>query len=32
MLSVVEDPPEELAELRAVPLADHQWRRDEGLD
>ncbi len=32
MLSVLEDPPEELTELRAVLLADHQWRRDEGLD
>ncbi len=27
MLSALEDPPEALAELRAVLLADHQWRR-----
>ena len=32
MLSALEDPPQELAELRAVLLADHQWRRAEGLD
>jgi hypothetical protein len=32
MLSALEDPPQKLAELRAVLLADHQWRRDEGLD
>ena len=32
MLSALEDPPEELAELRAVLLADYQWRRSEGLD
>jgi hypothetical protein len=32
MLSALEDPPQELAELRAVLLADHQWRRVEGLD
>ena len=32
MLAALEDPPQELAELRAVLLADHQWRRDEGLD
>ena len=32
MLDALEDPPEELAELRAVLLADHQWRRSEGLD
>jgi hypothetical protein len=32
MLSALEDPPQELAELRAVLLADHQWRRSEGLD
>ena len=30
--SALEDPPQELAELRAVLLADHQWRRSEGLD
>ena len=27
MLSALEDPPHELAELRAVLLADYQWRR-----
>jgi len=32
MLSAFEDPPQELAEVRAVLLADHQWRRSEGLD
>ena len=32
MLSLLEDPPKALAELRAVLLADHQWRVDEGLD
>jgi hypothetical protein len=32
MLNALEDPPEELAELRVVLLADHQWRRGEGLD
>ena len=32
MLSALEDPPHELAELRAGLLADHQWRRSEGLD
>jgi hypothetical protein len=32
MLSALEDPPEGLAELRAVLLADHQWRRSGGLD
>jgi hypothetical protein len=32
MLAALEDPPPELAELRAVLLADHQWRRGEGLD
>ena len=32
LLSALEDPPEELAELRAVLLADHQWRDAEGLD
>ena len=31
MLSALEDPPDDLAELRAVLLADHQWRRNEGL-
>jgi len=28
----LEDPPKGLAELRAVLLADHQWRRSEGID
>ena len=32
MLNALQDPPQELAELRAVLLADHQWRRAEGLD
>ena len=32
LLSALEDPSQELAELRAVLLADHQWRREEGLD
>ena len=32
LLSALEDPPEELAELRAVLLADHQWRRGAGLE
>lgn len=32
MLAALEDPPETLAELRAVLLADHRWRVDEGLD
>ena len=32
MLAALEDPPQDLAELRAVLLADHQWRRSEGLD
>jgi hypothetical protein len=31
-LSALEDPPQELAELRAVLLADHQWKRAERLD
>lgn len=32
MLATLEDPPQQLDELRAVLLADHQWRRSEGLD
>ena len=32
MLAAPEDPPPELAELRAVLLADHQWRRSQGVD
>lgn len=31
MLSALEDPPQELAKLPAVLLADHQWRPSEGL-
>ena len=31
MLAALEDPPQELAELRAVLLADYQWRRARGL-
>jgi hypothetical protein len=33
MPAALDDPPhQQLAELRAVLLADHQWRRTEGLD
>ena len=32
LLAALEDPPPELTELRAVLLADHQWRRGEGID
>jgi hypothetical protein len=32
MLAPLEDPPPELGELRAVLLADHQWRRAQGID
>jgi hypothetical protein len=32
LLSALEDPPQELAELGAALLADHQWRRNEALD
>lgn len=32
ILASLEDPPEGLAELRAVLLNEHQWRRREGLD
>lgn len=32
ILSTLDDPPQHLAELRAVLLADHQWRRREGID
>ena len=32
MLAALEDPPQELAELRDVLFADYQWRRSEGLD
>ena len=32
ILSVLEDPPSGLTELRAVLLNEHQWRQAEGLD
>jgi hypothetical protein len=32
ILASLEDPPRELAELRAVLLNEHQWRPSEGLD
>ena len=32
ILSVLDDPPEALGELRAVLLNEHQWRQAEGLD
>ena len=32
LLAALDDPPQALAELRAVLLADHQWRRNERLD
>jgi hypothetical protein len=32
MLAALDDPPQELAELRAVVLNEHQWRQREGLD
>jgi hypothetical protein len=31
ILSVLDDPPEGLAELRGVLLREHEWRRREGL-
>jgi hypothetical protein len=31
MHSVLEDPPDQLSELRAVFLADPQWRQGEGI-
>lgn len=31
MLAALEHPPHDLAELRTVRLADHQWRRGEQL-
>ena len=32
ILAALEDPPEGLAELRAVLLNEHEWRQREGLD
>ena len=32
IISQLEDPPDGLAELRAVLLSEHQWRQREGLD
>jgi hypothetical protein len=32
MLAALEDPPEELTELRALLLNEHEWRQREGLD
>ena len=32
ILDQLEDPPDGLAELRAVLLNEHQWRQREGLD
>jgi hypothetical protein len=32
ILASLEDPPPELAELRAVLINDHQWRLSEGID
>ena len=32
ILGTLEDPPQRLAELRAVLLADHQWQQREGID
>ena len=32
ILDQLEDPPEGLAELRAVLLGEHEWRRRTGLD
>ena len=32
ILSSLEDPPEGLAELRAVLLSEHEWRQREGLE
>jgi len=29
--SVLDDPPQQLCELRAVLLQEHEWRRSEGL-
>ena len=32
ILAALEDPPDGLAELRAVLLNEHEWRQREGLD
>ena len=32
ILAALEDPPQELAELRAVLLNEHAWRQSTGLD
>ena len=32
IIASLEDPPQELAELRAVLLNEHEWRQSEGLD
>ena len=32
ILNALDDPPEGLAELRAVLLGEHQWRQAQGLD
>jgi hypothetical protein len=32
ILATLEDPPDGLAELRAVLLNEHEWRQREGLD
>jgi hypothetical protein len=32
ILNALDDPPDGLAELRAVLLNEHQWRQLEGLD
>lgn len=32
ILASLEDPPQPLAELRAVLIQEHQWRQREGLD
>jgi hypothetical protein len=32
ILATLEDPPDGLAELRAVLINEHEWRQREGLD
>ena len=32
ILAALDDPPDGLAELRAVLMNEHQWRQREGLD